>query len=516
MYQNKGLIMESIKRLNLYLIMLPIVFLMSNFSLASNGVSSEKLIKFKPKTGDAVAIPLEDARLSSVIESMMSDLNDEAVLTGEIPLPDVDHDALVAIAKSLAKLKAMKERGQSYTYKPLRELIEKNLPVLDEKSLHEFLNAALFLDLSMLYKPAVAIWVDLLIGEKPVTTEQITQAEALLEKNLERLKKNRLLAPDLEPLFHGYFGHFKKLVPNEQKSIKLPSGTAMMDIIQVGAKLYFTTLSSDTVTPIDAATLELEKPIAVGPKPRALVAAGNKIYVGNSGDNTISIIDTATDTVIGQIQAGIGKPLGPVLGGVINLAIVGDKLYAWVRYDKTLFVIDLRSEQVVGELPFRTDAVHAMKAVGDILYVLTAKNIVMVDTKTDKVSAPLFNDEAVRFWKSGYPPINLVISGDKAYTVNEKRMIEIFDLKTKEKVKDVFEGIAIASLGTSVFAGWYGTKMITIWNSTSKKGNEIVGSIETPYSVGQIFVVGDTLYVRGSYHNDELTQIKIDSYYLVD
>src|SRR6516225_542547 len=227
------LIVKNIKKLNLYLIMLPIVFLMSNFSLASNGVSSEKLIKFKPKTGDAVAIPLEDARLSSVIGSMVGDLDDEAVLTGEIPLPDVDHDALVAIAKSLAKLRAMKERGQSYTYKPLRELIEKNLPVLDEKSLHEFLKAALFLDLSMLYKPAVALWVDLLIGKKPVTTEQIIQAEAFLEKNLERLKKDRLLAPDLEPLFHIYFGHFKKLVPNEQKNIELPKFTTILELIQV-------------------------------------------------------------------------------------------------------------------------------------------------------------------------------------------------------------------------------------------------------------------------------------------
>ena len=297
-------------------------------------------------------------------------------------------------------------------------------------------------------------------------------------------------------------------VSYQKKLIKLPPEAAMMDIIQVGAKLYFTTYPVDTVTPIDAATLELEKPIAVGSKPRSLVAAGTKIYVGNSGDNTISIIDATTDTVIGQIQAGIGKPLGIIDGGVTNLAIVGDKLYAWVRSDKTLFVIDLRSEQVVGELPFPTDAVHTMKAVGDILYVLTAKNIVMVDTKTDKVSAPLLNDEAVVFWKGEHIPNTLVIASDKAYVLSEVGRLFIYDLKTKEEIKDAIQISDVASLGeTLVFVGSKREKTISIWNSASKKGNEKVGSIEIPYYDSTIFVTSDTLYVW-SFGQDEMVQIK--------
>jgi YVTN family beta-propeller protein len=436
---------------------------------------------------------------------MMGDLNDEAVLTGEIPLPDVDHDALVAIAKSLAKLRAMKENGQSYTYKPLRELIEKNLLVLDEKSLHEFLKAALFLDLSMLYKPAVALWVDLLIGKKPVTIREIVRAEVLLEKNLDRLKENRLLAPDLEPLFHGYFGHFKNLVPTQQKTTKLPSKTSVMDIIQVGAKLYFITFFSNTVTPIDAATLELEKPIAVGPKPRALVAAGNKIYVANSDDNTISIIDATTDTVIGQIQCGPRRKYG----GLVQLAIVGNKLYAWEKFDKILFVIDLRSEQVVGELPFQTDAMNAMKAVGDVLYFMTWENIVMLDTKTDKVSAPLLTDKNFDTLKT------FVISSDKLYALYTGGRIFIYDLKTKEKISSITGISSVASLGTLVFVGSQSSKNISIWNSASKNGDEMVGSIGIPYSEPKIFVAGDALYLSWP-GKDELIQIKIDSYYLVD
>jgi len=439
----------------------------------------------------------------------MGDLNDEAVLTGEIPLPDVDHDALVTIAKSLAKLRAMKESGQSYTYKPLRELIEKNLPALDEKSLHEFLKAALFLDLSMLYKPAVALWVDFLIGKKPVTTEQITQAEALLEKNLERLKKNRLLAPDLEPLFHIYFGHFKKLVPNEQKNIELPKFTTILELIQVGAKLYFTKFASTNVTPADPATFEFGKPIAVGHEATDLVAAGNKIYVGNAGENTISIIDATTETVVGQMQAG-SKPMGRKFFGVGKLAIVGNKLYAWNQNDKTLFVIDLRSEKVVAELPFEDvrdflGGVPDMKAVGDILYVLTSKNIFMVDTKTDKVSAPLLSP-----WKdsSGI----LVISSNKAYRLDEKGDIIIYDLKTKKEVGGASGCSIMASLGTLVFVGCGEQKTISIWDSASERGNEIVGSIDIPFSAKEIFVVGDTIYVGDRGY--KFRQIKIDSYYL--
>jgi YVTN family beta-propeller protein len=75
-----------------------------------------------------------------------------------------------------------------------------------------------------------------------------------------------------------------------------------------GSKLYVTVTDNgtNTVSVIDTATNSVVGTIAVGSRPSgiAITPDGTKVYVVNAGDNTVSVIDTATNTVIAVLPVG--------------------------------------------------------------------------------------------------------------------------------------------------------------------------------------------------------------------
>ncbi|HEV7799523.1 MAG TPA: hypothetical protein VGP15_00475, partial [Burkholderiales bacterium] len=67
-------------------------------------------------------------------------------------------------------------------------------------------------------------------------------------------------------------------------------------------------------------------------------------YVPNEGSGTISIIDTATDAVVGEIRTG-GKPRGIAINPKTQLLYVSDSP------SSALKVIDTANRSVVSEVP---------------------------------------------------------------------------------------------------------------------------------------------------------------------
>jgi len=76
---------------------------------------------------------------------------------------------------------------------------------------------------------------------------------------------------------------------------------------------YITNSGDNTVSVIDTATnTVVGSPITVGSLPFgvAVTPDSSKVYVGNSVDGTVSVIDTATNTVVGSpITVGV-RPQG--------------------------------------------------------------------------------------------------------------------------------------------------------------------------------------------------------------
>jgi YVTN family beta-propeller protein len=69
---------------------------------------------------------------------------------------------------------------------------------------------------------------------------------------------------------------------------------------------YITNLGSNSVSVIDTATntVTVTIPVGVGPYGVAVSQDGSKLYVTNETSDTVSVIDTATNTVIATIPVG--------------------------------------------------------------------------------------------------------------------------------------------------------------------------------------------------------------------
>src|SRR6202007_1264327 len=86
--------------------------------------------------------------------------------------------------------------------------------------------------------------------------------------------------------------------------------------------------------------------IGVGPYPRgvAVTPDGSKVYVTNLGDNTVSVIDTATNTVTGSTI-----PVGDNAEGVV-ITPDGSRVYVANSYDDTVSVIDTATNNVIATI----------------------------------------------------------------------------------------------------------------------------------------------------------------------
>ena len=82
-------------------------------------------------------------------------------------------------------------------------------------------------------------------------------------------------------------------------------------------------------------------PIHVGDSPIGLTAAGNRLYVVNSTSNTVSIVDTSTNAVLGTI---------PVTAYPTSVAATADGKRVYVGYYDTVSAIDINTvtNQVTG------------------------------------------------------------------------------------------------------------------------------------------------------------------------
>lgn len=114
-----------------------------------------------------------------------------------------------------------------------------------------------------------------------------------------------------------------------------------------GTKVYITNSGDSTVSVIDATSNTVTATISVGPAPLgiAINPAGTRVYVGNNGgginpNNTVSVIDTASNTVIATITVGFSPS-----GLAVNPA--GTRLYVANTPESTLSVIDTSNNSVI-------------------------------------------------------------------------------------------------------------------------------------------------------------------------
>ena len=102
------------------------------------------------------------------------------------------------------------------------------------------------------------------------------------------------------------------------------------------------TASNENGTDSRLTTITVMQPVGVGPY----------AYIANSGDNTVSVIDTATNNVTAIIPVG-NSPRG------VAVTPDGKKVYVTNFFDDTISVIDAAKNKVTATIPVG-DAPHGV------------------------------------------------------------------------------------------------------------------------------------------------------------
>jgi YVTN family beta-propeller protein len=82
------------------------------------------------------------------------------------------------------------------------------------------------------------------------------------------------------------------------------------DTAQAQPFAYISNSGSNTVSVINTATNTVVATVSVGTNPFgvAMTPDGSRVYVTNEGSNTVSVIDTATNTVTATVPVGDSRP----------------------------------------------------------------------------------------------------------------------------------------------------------------------------------------------------------------
>jgi len=87
----------------------------------------------------------------------------------------------------------------------------------------------------------------------------------------------------------------------------IPSASLLVTVTKPGQSIptaYVSNYSDNTITPVDTATDTAGPPIGVGSGPDGMVVAGGDLFVANNNSNNVTVIDTTTNAVIKTIQVG--------------------------------------------------------------------------------------------------------------------------------------------------------------------------------------------------------------------
>ncbi|MGA9187251.1 MAG: PGF-pre-PGF domain-containing protein, partial [Methanosarcina sp.] len=226
----------------------------------------------------------------------------------------------------------------------------------------------------------------------------------------------------------------------------------VMQLVGVGPYAYITNSGDNTVSVIDTATNKVTAIVPVGNYPMgvAVTLDGKKVYVTNFFDHTISVIDATKNKVTTTIPVG-NAPRG--------VAVSPDGKRVYVPHpevgnpsNNTILIIDTATNKVeatvlVGEVPFGV----AVTLDGKKVYVTNVydKTVSVIDTATNTVIAtiPVGND-----------PRGVAISpdGKRVYVANGGRYVSVIDTATNTvtatvDVENSHYGIVVNPTGTKVY-----------------------------------------------------------------
>lgn len=252
-------------------------------------------------------------------------------------------------------------------------------------------------------------------------------------------------------------------------------GASDVDISPSGDRVYVKNHTSNTVSVVDTATnskvatIRLPEACPIGPSTLAIAPGGNRIYAENCGAETLSIIDAATNAIVGNVR------LHTTLEDV---AVTPDGTLAYVRQGTAplLSIVDLDRLIIVGDVPygFVANGLVTMAPDGAFAYVTVSYpgTTAVVDTATDSVVAEVALPTT--------DPARIVVSPSSCTTTNDacvnaarvRAFPAAVEAVTGAATPDATDPVPICAADSRNHSVWYrlaapGTGTVTVQTSGS-------------------------------------------------
>ncbi len=258
---------------------------------------------------------------------------------------------------------------------------------------------------------------------------------------------------------------------------------AVQTPVQAAPSAYVANFASNTVSVIDTASNTVTTTIPVETRPFGIAVNpdGSRVYVTNYGSNTVSVIDTATNAVTGSAITVGANPRG------IAVSPDGSQVYVANEFDNTVSVIDTATNAVtaaisVGSHPYGV----AVSPDGSQVYVVNVcassssscanGTVSVIDTATNAVTGSPIT--------VGNNPFGVAVSpdGSRVYVANSgSGTVSVIDTAENAvtaviSVGNAPYGVAVSPDGSRVYVANFGSNTVSVIDTAS---NTVTGSAIT-------------------------------------
>ncbi|MGW8958867.1 YVTN family beta-propeller repeat protein, partial [Paenibacillus sp. NPDC055715] len=277
--------------------------------------------------------------------------------------------------------------------------------------------------------------------------------------------------------------------------VNLESGTVELGKITVGSEpnsaafnpngtqVFVTNRASGTVSVINPATDTVVGTITVGSQPHGVAfnSDGSKAYVANMGGNTLSVINTATLTVTGTIS---------VLSRPVAMVVAGQKLYLTQSGVSKVAVVDFTNDTIISQITVGNSPYGlSVNPAGTKIYVADQGNnaVSVINVVDNTVEATVTVDR--------FPSATEVSpDGSRVYVANSgSGTVSVINTASNTVESTVAVGsypyvVGISSDGSRAFTVNYGSSNMSVIRTSDNKVIQTITLSRGPFMVGTFMV----------------------------
>jgi len=216
-------------------------------------------------------------------------------------------------------------------------------------------------------------------------------------------------------------------LPDFVPRARVDVGDFPVDVTLMSDRILVTNFSGDSVSVIDAATLEWVRQVDTEAATHFARSADRKYtYLSNWSEDTVSVLNTDVDAVVAVINTG-KRPN--------HLTFSRDGRFVYVTNYKgnSVTVIDHRARRVIAEIPVGKRPMSP---------ITTANRLYVANIESGTISViDIENHQLLTEIPTGGNPQHMAIMGNWLYVTNpDLELIQVIDLSQKRVVKEILTG----------------------------------------------------------------------------